>query len=314
MSWCTTAARSGTRSSSPSNDRGHHGRNHLDSPIAAVLGGGNSKKDKDKRARAREARPADRRRPAVPLPRRYVDTGRLTQVGRPRGGPDADRGRGDRPTARSTPTPTVAPVGPPTGWRPSLRTDGPSLRMTFFAQERRDRCLAVAAAQPVAPRACSPARCRSSAAAWQLTSPQVVLFGGDPDDEDARVASAKEMAESIKALFPIYKVSGQLDTTDVQRVVAFGLTVVDEIPDLLTPELRAAHDLVDVHTRAALDPRPRRLRRRSAPHRSGSASRRRSSTSSFSYAAGPRCGRRAPSPGPAEVACWPPSTSGCRSC
>jgi ATP-dependent DNA helicase RecG len=221
---------------------------HLDSPIAAVLGGGNSKKDKDKRAGLEKLGLHTVGDLLLHFPRKYVDTGRLTQV-------DAlEEGQMLTVVAEVVASSQHTYTDRRTGRQAyrvetSLRTDGPPLKLTAFAKnfgvaEWQMRRLRPGAQGLFTGKVSRFGRDR----AWQLTNPQIVLFGGEPDDDDARVASAKEMADSIKALFPIYKVSGQLDTTDIQRVVVFGLTVVDEIPDLLTPDLRAPHNLIDVHT------------------------------------------------------------------
>ena len=73
----------------------------------------------------------------------------------------------------------------------------------------------------------------------------MVIFG---EDDDPKAESAREMVASLKALFPIYRVTGTVETWDIQRVVSFALTVVDELPELLPEDLRKTYDVLDVAT------------------------------------------------------------------
>ncbi len=80
---------------------------------------------------------------------------------------------------------------------------------------------------------------------WQLTNPQMVRLTGEAGLKEE---SALQMAETMKALFPIYRTSGKLETWDIARVVAFALTVVDDLDDPVSAPLRGAHNLVDLGT------------------------------------------------------------------
>ncbi|WP_235734779.1 hypothetical protein [Nocardioides alcanivorans] len=81
--------------------------------------------------------------------------------------------------------------------------------------------------------------------AWQLTHPQMVkITDGSKDDEE----SALHLADSIGALFPVYRTTGGVESWDITRVVNFALTVVDEIEDPISEELRAAWELPDLPT------------------------------------------------------------------
>jgi ATP-dependent DNA helicase RecG len=219
---------------------------HLDSPIAAVLGGGNSKKDKAKRDGLANLGLETVGDLLLHFPRKYFETGRLTQVGALEEGQmltvvgEVADSKQHTYTDRRTGRPAYRV-------ETSLRTDGPMLKMTFFAATKH---LAAYRMRQFSPGAQGLFTGKASwfGKGWQLSNPQFVMFGADPDDEDARTASAREMAETVKGLYPVYKISSKLETTDIARVVAFGLTIVDEIPDPLTPDLREPHGLVDVHT------------------------------------------------------------------
>ena len=88
---------------------------------------------------------------------------------------------------------------------------------------------------------------------WQLTNPQMALFG--TTEEDAAHLSLDTLGE----LYPIYPLTKGLDSWDLQRAVSFALTVLEDVPETL-PETRPrglrphrrAH-------RAAVDPRAERL-------------------------------------------------------
>jgi ATP-dependent DNA helicase RecG len=104
---------------------------HLDSPIAAVLGGGQSKKDQDKRAGLERLGLRTVGDLLLHFPRKYVDTGKLTQVDTPEEGQmltvvgevvdSKQHTYSDRRTGR-----------PAFRVETTLRTDGPPLKMTFF--------------------------------------------------------------------------------------------------------------------------------------------------------------------------------------
>ena len=70
----------------------------------------------------------------------------------------------------------------------------------------------------------------------------MALFGVS-DDETTGAAVA-----SIKALFPLYPLTKGVDSWDLQRAIAFALTVVDDVPDPLPDGLREEHGLPDLST------------------------------------------------------------------
>jgi len=176
------------------------------------------------------------------FPRRYLKTGELTTVGDLRpgelltvvgeiGGSDQKSYR-DRRTGRMAYRQEVV-----------LRTDGPSLRMTFFSAKQhiadwQARRLAVGD-QGVFTGQVSAFRDQ-----WQLTNPKLLIFGGDPEQD----AEARDLQESLKGLFPIYPLTKGVDSWDLQRAITFARTVVDDIPDLVPAALRQRHGLPDART------------------------------------------------------------------
>ena len=95
----------------------------------------------------------------------------------------------------------------------------------------------------------------------------MVLFGAD-DDRDR--APREMVAGRIKELFPIYPLTKGVDSWDLQRAVAFALTVVDDMPELAARRPCATSTTCSTsRTALRLDPRPRRLR----PGRRGAATR-----------------------------------------
>ena len=214
----------------------------LDSPVTAVLGGSGSKKDRDRREALAKLGVETVRDLLAHFPRRYLETGTLTRV--------ADLREGqvltvvgeiatsklhdylDRRTHR-------------TAYRVEtvLRTDGPSLQMTFFAKRKgvahwqRDRF-------PPGASGVFTGRVSRFRGAWQLANPEAVLFGREGVPEDP----AAEYLDAARGLYPLYPLSGPLTNSDLLRVVGFAMTVLEEIPEPLPEPLRTAHDLVDVST------------------------------------------------------------------
>ncbi|CAB4729455.1 unannotated protein [freshwater metagenome] len=174
------------------------------------------------------------------FPRRYVKTGELTEV---EGLHDGEmlvvvgriarcdrRQYTDRRTGR-------------TAYRveAELETDGPRLSMTFFAKEQRiaawhERRLVVGR------RGIFQGKVGRFRDTWQLTNPQMVLMGTPGED------AAQLSLETLGDLYPIYPLSAGVESWDLQRAVAFALTVVEELPERLPEALREAEGLLDVRT------------------------------------------------------------------
>jgi ATP-dependent DNA helicase RecG len=216
----------------------------LDSPVETVLG-----EPKDKRSRTRNQRivevlgietVGDLLRH---FPRRYVETGALTSLD------TLEKGQfltvvgeiasskvntyQDRRTRRTAYRVDV-----------TVRTDGPSLRMSFFAKHQgmatwhTDR-------MPVGRRGIFLGQADTFRGEWQLTHPQLVLFGSPGED------TAQLSLESIGAFYPIYPLTKGVESWDLQRAISFARTVVEEVPELLPADLRTQYDVLDA--RQALD-------------------------------------------------------------
>ncbi len=209
----------------------------LDSPVAAVLG---SRSTKDKKKAEALAKGLGVRTVGELLrhfPRTYLKTGELTEVGSLREGQPLTI-VGEVLSSRVVAGRQAHRV------EAVLKTDGPPLRLTVFARQHRiaewqHRRLTPGASGVFTGKV---GRFRDD---WQLTNPQMVIFG---EDDDPKAESAREMVASLKALFPIYRVTGTVETWDIQRVVSFALTVVDDLPDLLPEDLRTSYDVLDVAT------------------------------------------------------------------
>ena len=188
----------------------------------------------------------------------------------------------------------------------TLSTDGPSLRMTFFAKAKHVSDWH-AGRLPVGRRGIFIGQVSTFRGQWQLTNPTMALFGVDDSDETFGAAVA-----SIKALFPLYPQTKGVDSWDLQRAIAFALTIVDDVPDPLPAPLRAEHDLPDLMTASGSSTPPTRGPR-SPPRNAGSASTRRWSPSSCWPDAVQRSPSSAARLAPAVADCSRRSTSGCRS-
>ncbi|HEX4473061.1 MAG TPA: ATP-dependent DNA helicase RecG [Nocardioides sp.] len=215
---------------------------NLDSPVATVLGA--------------QTRPAKTKKITDTLgirtvgdllfhfPRRYVKTGELTTVKDLRKGQmltlvgDIVESRvntyQDRRTRR-------------TAYRldTTLQTDGPSLRMTFFAKSKHVSEWH-AERLPVGQRGLFIGQVSTFRDEWQLTNPTMVLFGQQEDltgDESLGAA-----VSSIKALYPLYPLTKGVDSWDLQRAIAFAMTVVDDLPDPVPDDVRREHRLPDLAT------------------------------------------------------------------
>jgi ATP-dependent DNA helicase RecG len=216
----------------------------LDSPVATVLGA------QTKRGAATKITQNLGLRTVEDLlqhfPRRYVRTGELTKVKDLRTGEMltvvgeivesetntyVDR-RSHRPAYRLD---TV------------LSTDGPSLRMSFFAKSK-SVAEWHARRLPVGRRGIFIGQVSTFRGAWQLTNPTMALFGVTGRESDAADEATDAAVASIKALFPLYPQTKGVDSWDLQRAVSFALSVLDDVPDPLPDDLRASHGLPERRT------------------------------------------------------------------
>ena len=172
------------------------------------------------------------------LPRRYVRTGELTEVGALEEGEVlvvvgriarvAQHAYNDRRSGR-------------TAFRVEalLETDGPPLGMTFFATKKHvadfhERRLKVGR------RGIFQGKVGRFRDAWQLANPQMVLMG-DPGEDTAQLS-----LDTLGDLYPIYPLSKGVESWDLQRAIAFALSVLDDLDDPLPEALRADEGLPDL--------------------------------------------------------------------
>ncbi|NYJ00739.1 ATP-dependent DNA helicase RecG [Nocardioides thalensis] len=213
----------------------------LESPLVSVLGGAPPAKRKKFEEGLGLRTVGDLLRH---FPRRYLETGRLSRVDNLHVGQMLcvigeisqceiktykDRRTG-RPAHRVEAT---------------LRTDGPPLRMTFFAKhERTARWQANRVA--VGRRGVFLGKADRFRNEWQLTNPAMTIFGlSDAAEGENDVA---EMIEEIGDLYPIYPLTKGVETWDVQRAVRFARDVMGEVPEVLPASVRDAYDVLDIST------------------------------------------------------------------
>jgi ATP-dependent DNA helicase RecG len=125
-----------------------------------------------------------------------------------------------------------------------LRTEGPSLRMTFFAQQSRigqwnARRFAIGR------RGIFMGKVGTFGGDWQLTNPQMVLFGADDEGSDELAALS---LESIGPLYPLYPATKDVESWDLQKAISFAMTMVDEVPELLPETVLDEYDVLDAYT------------------------------------------------------------------
>jgi ATP-dependent DNA helicase RecG len=222
----------------------------LDSPVATVLGA------QTKPAKAKKITDGLGLRTVGDLlwhfPRRYVRTGELTKV--------TDLHSGEMLTVVGEITESQVNTYLDRRTRRSayrldttLQTDGPSLRMSFFAKSK-SVSEWHARRLPVGRRGIFIGQVSTFRNQWQLTNPTMALFGspddgpGDRADDDQTDETIGAAVASIKALFPLYPLTKGVESWDLQRAIAFALTVVDDLPDPIPDDVRRDHDLPDLAT------------------------------------------------------------------
>ncbi len=206
----------------------------LDSPVASVLGD-----KKGKRAKIVEGLGIETVGDLIRhFPRRYLKTGELTKV------------------EDLTPDQMLTVVGEiahsevktyrdrRTG-RPAyrletvLRTNGPSLKMTFFAKQK-----SVSEWQAkrlsVGRKGVFIGKAGQFRGEWQLTNPSMSLFGVE-DDGDEQLATVEALGE----LYPLYPLTKGVEHWDLQRAITFARTVLADIPETLPDPVRQQYDVLD---------------------------------------------------------------------
>ena len=175
------------------------------------------------------------------FPRRYVKTGELTRVD--------ELNVGDVLTVvGQIASSNLATYQDRRTGRPAyrvdvtVRTDGPSFRISMFAKNKSMGEWQQRTRLPAGRRGIFVGKVSRFKDTWQLTHPQIVLFGSA--DEDA----AQLSLDAIGELYPIYRLTKGVDSWDLQRAVAFALTVIEDVPDVLPDGVREEYDLLDVRT------------------------------------------------------------------
>jgi ATP-dependent DNA helicase RecG len=175
------------------------------------------------------------------FPRRYLETGSLTRVGDLRIGQllcvvgeiseCVTHNYRDRRTGR-------------TAYRVEavLRTGGTPLRMTFFAKHQ-GAAAWHAGRVAVGNRGVFLGKADRFRDQWQLTNPQLSIFGmSDGDAEDSAVQEVLEFG----SLYPIYPLTKGLQTWDVARAVKFARSVVEDVPEVLPAPVRDEYDVAAI--------------------------------------------------------------------
>ena len=203
----------------------------LDSPVATVLG--DQKKKRDGIVERLGLRTVGDL--LHHFPRRYLKTGELSRLGqlhegemltfsgvlgRPELKPYTDRRTGR--TAYRVET--------------DVNAEGATLQMSFFAQSKGIAEWNMRRLQQ-GRRGIFIGKVGRFRSTWQLTNPQMVLFGSGGED------LAELSLETLRAYYPIYPATKGVDSWDIQRAIAFALTVVDDVPDLLPAAVREEYDL-----------------------------------------------------------------------
>jgi len=212
----------------------------LDSPVEAVLG---ANKRADRFTKGLGLRTVGDL--LHHFPRRYLRTAELTEVPELHEGEmmtvlgEVGETRQHQYTDRRTRRPAyrVETV---------LLTNGARLRLTFFSKSKHIADWHLRRLSP-GTRGVFVGKAGSFNGRWQLTNPQVVLFGDAGED----AADAELTVEAIRDLFPIYPLTAGLQHWDVMRAVRFAREVVEDLEDPLPPALRDKYDVPDLRT--ALD-------------------------------------------------------------
>ena len=128
-----------------------------------------------------------------------------------------------------------------------LRTEGPSLRMTFFAQKAHIASFNERRFE-TGRRGIFMGKVGTFGGQWQLTNPQMVLFGAEGETSDDLAAFS---LEAIGPLYPLYPATKDVESWDLQKAISFARSVVDEVPELLPEAVLDEYDVLDART--ALD-------------------------------------------------------------
>jgi ATP-dependent DNA helicase RecG len=218
----------------------------LDAPVTTVFG---AQSDRAARAKHRALVEGLGLRTVGDLlrhfPRRYLQTGELTAV--------RDLQEGQMLTVVGEISASVVKTyqdrrtkRPAYRLETVLHTDGAELTMTFFAK-RPGIADFWAKKYAVGAHGVFAGQVGRFGGRWQLTNPKAVLFGEDSDEDP----DTFEVLHGSRGLYPVYPLTKGVDSWDVQRLVTFARTVVDDLPEVVPAGLRERHGLPDART--ALD-------------------------------------------------------------
>jgi len=203
----------------------------LDSPVTTVLG------DKaTKRKRLAEGLGIETVGDLLRhFPRRYVKTGELTHV--------ADLQPGEMITVvGEIAVSELRTYRDKRTGRPAyrletvLQTDGPRLKMTFFAKSQGTASWQ-AKRLSKGRRGVFGGQVSTFRGEWQLTNPHMVLFGPD-DSASSEDGEPAGMVDNFGDLYPIYPQTKGVESWDIQRAVNFARSVVDDVPEVVPEEIR----------------------------------------------------------------------------
>jgi ATP-dependent DNA helicase RecG len=131
-----------------------------------------------------------------------------------------------------------------------LQTDGPSLKMTFFAKNPgtagwHARRLSHGR------RGVFGGQVSRFRGEWQLTNPRMLLFGVPGEGAEGDDEGSAGVVDNFGDLYPIYPQTKGVESWDIQRAVNFARSVIDDVPELVPDDIRKTYDVVDA--RRAVD-------------------------------------------------------------
>jgi ATP-dependent DNA helicase RecG len=216
----------------------------LDSPVESVLGAAKGKKAEKRNEGIRERLAIETVGDLLRhFPRRYLETGSLSAPEALEEGQlitvvgeishSVSRTYKDRRTGRPAFRQEVV-----------LRTESASLQMTFFAQQahvgRYNERRFVRGRRGI-----FMGKVGTFRGDWQLTNPQMILFGADGDTSDDLATFS---LESIGPLYPLYPATKDVDSWDLQKAISFALSLVDDVPELLPRPVLDQYGVLDAES------------------------------------------------------------------
>ncbi|MDN5744498.1 MAG: ATP-dependent DNA helicase RecG [Nocardioidaceae bacterium] len=126
-----------------------------------------------------------------------------------------------------------------------LRTGGPTLKMTFFSKAKH---MASWQAARVAQgnRGVFLGKADRFRDQWQLTNPQMTIFGQGDDEPGTSDELAQDVLD-VGALYPIYPLTKGVQTWDVARAIKCAMVVVEGIEEVVPDLVRDEYDVLDIH-------------------------------------------------------------------